>query len=214
MPTITGVVLSPFVRKIHAFCYEKGIAFDAVPLIPTNVPDEFKAKSPLGKIPLWEDENGPLPDSSCIALYLEKLHPSPALYPNAPADYGRALFLEEYADTKLNEVTSSLFFQIIVAPNFLNQPPDQARIKQVEEELQPPVFDYLEKQLHGASPAVGDALSIADLALGTCFISLLFAGKQVDASRWPKTAAYARWMMERPSFQRTIADGKAMMGGT
>jgi glutathione S-transferase len=57
--------------------------------------------SPLGKIPCFQDGDYTLPDSSCIIAYLERTNPRPALYPEDPKEYGRALFLEEYADSRL-----------------------------------------------------------------------------------------------------------------
>ena len=60
-----------------------------------RVSDEFKKISPLGKIPVFEADDGfTLPDSSCIIPYLERVHPEPSLYPKAAQDFGWALFLE------------------------------------------------------------------------------------------------------------------------
>ncbi|MCH7487516.1 MAG: glutathione S-transferase family protein, partial [Proteobacteria bacterium] len=56
------------------------------------IDDAYRAKSPLGKIPCWEDGDYTLADSSCIIAYLEKAHPTPAIYPSEPKDLGRALW--------------------------------------------------------------------------------------------------------------------------
>ena len=95
MPTLHGVSLSPFVRKVRVALAEKSIAYEQVPVMPFNQTDEYFAKSPLGKIPCWEDGEFVLPDSSAIIAYLERVHPEPALYPSDPKEFGRALWYED-----------------------------------------------------------------------------------------------------------------------
>ena len=114
MPTIHGVNASPFVRKVRVFFAEKGLDYELNPVMPFGMTEDFKKLSPLGKIPVYEDGDFALPDSSCIALYIERKHPTPALYPEGDEDFGRALFLEEYSDTKLTEVLTSVFVQRVI----------------------------------------------------------------------------------------------------
>ena len=83
-PKLTGSSLSPFVRKVVVLGAEKGLSFERDPMIPIGVSDEYKAKHPLGKVPLLEDGDRVIPDSSAICAYLERLHPKPALYPSDP----------------------------------------------------------------------------------------------------------------------------------
>src|SRR5262245_63453275 len=101
----------------------------------------------MGKIPVLRDGEVVVPDSSVICAYLEKKHPSPALYPSHPADYAKALFLEEYADTRLNEVTGGIFFERFVKPKILQQTTDESRVRELLEGALPPVMAYLESQL-------------------------------------------------------------------
>ena len=124
MPKVYGASASPFVRKVRAVLAEKGIAYELDPVIPFNVSPEFKRISPLGKIPVYEDGGRTLPDSSVICAYLERAHPTPALYPKDPYDYGRALWFEEYADTALaGEIGAKIFFPLVVGPLFLGREP-------------------------------------------------------------------------------------------
>ena len=90
MATLYGNGLSPFVRKVRVVLAEKNVAHEHDPVVPFNVSAEYKAISPLGKIPAYRDEKGALPDSSVISAYLEKRHPTPALYPIDPYEYARA----------------------------------------------------------------------------------------------------------------------------
>ena len=93
MPTLYGISASPFVRKVRVALAEKGIAYEHDPVVPMNVSAEYKKISPLGKVPAYKDGDRTLADSSVICAYLERVHPSPPLYPQGPEDYARAQIL-------------------------------------------------------------------------------------------------------------------------
>ena len=212
MPTLYGAGLSPFVRKVRVVLAEKGIAYDHDPVVPFNVSAEYKAISPLGKIPAYKDEHGALADSSVICAYLEKRHPTPALYPSDPYQYARALWFEEYGDGGLVPVTGAkIFFPRIVAPRFFNQPADEAAVQKAIDEDLPPLLAYLESQLTG-DWLVGSSFSIADIGIGTQFVNLRLAGVSVDTQKFPKLARYIARVHERPSFKTLIDEDRAAFG--
>jgi glutathione S-transferase len=207
-----GAGLSPFVRKVRVVLAEKGVAYDHDPVVPFNVSPEYKAISPLGKIPAWRDEHGPLADSSVICAYLERRHPTPALYPSDTYQFGRALWFEEYADSPFVAVSGAkIFFPKVVGPAFFNQPTDEAAVAKAIAEDLPPLYDYLESQLSGDWLA-GGQFSIADVALGSQFVNLRLAGVGVDTDRWPKLSRYVARVHERPSFAKLIAEDRAALG--
>ncbi len=212
MATLYGAGLSPFVRKVRVVLAEKNVPYEHDPVVPFNVSAEYKAISPLGKIPAWRDEKGPLSDSSVICQYLEKRHPSPSVYPSDPYECARALWFEEYADSAVVAVAGAkIFFPRIVGPRFFNQPADEAAIgKAITEEL-PPLFDYLESQISG-DWLVGNQFSIADIGVGTPFVNMRLAGVSVDTARWPKLARYVARVHERPSFKTLIDEDRAALG--
>ena len=212
MATLYGAGLSPFVRKVRVLLAEKNVAYDHDPVIPFNVSAEYKQISPLGKIPAWKDERGPLSDSSIICQYLEKRHPTPALYPSDPYDCARALWFEEYADSAIVGVAGAkIFFARVVGPRFFNQPTDEAAVAKAISEDLPPLFDYLESQLSG-DWLVGKDFSIADIGVGTQFANMRLAGVSVDTARWPKLARYVARVHERPSFRALIDEDRAALG--
>jgi len=67
-----------------------------------------------------------------ICAYLERSRPETPLYPAEPRDFARALWFEEWADTKLAETTGAVFFQ---------QPPDEDSVRAVVGEAFPPLLD-------------------------------------------------------------------------
>jgi glutathione S-transferase len=147
-----------------------------------------------------------LPDSSCIIAYLERAHPRPALYPEDARQLGRALFLEEYADTRLIETLGPVFFQRIVRPVILKQQTDEALVRKKIDEEAPRVFDWLESQLSDGEWLVGGRFTVADLATGSPFVNYAHAGEGVDARRWPRLAAYVERVHARPSFKALIEE--------
>lgn len=204
MPTLHGVAGSPFVRKVIVALAEKGIEYEHVMVMPFNQTDEYYAISPLGKVPCYEDQGAAIPDSSVIIDYLEHVNPTPALYPSDPIQRAQALFLEEYADTKLGDVVGTVFRQRFVNPNFFQQEPDEEIVKQALEVDIPPVFDYLEGQIADKPFLIGGQFSIADIAVASPFVNFGLGGEKVDASRWPKLADYVERMHARPSYKVAI----------
>jgi len=205
MPTVYGANASPFVRKVRVFLAEKGIPYELEPIFPFGPNPEFRKISPLGKIPAYRDGDRTLADSSVICAYIERTHPTPALYPNDPYEYARALWFEEYADGGLVAVIGAkIFFQKIVGPRFLNQPTNEAMVKKAIEEELPPMFDYLEGEIGNNEFLVGRTLTIGDLGIASQFVNLRHTGMTPDAERWPKLAAYVQRMHDRPSFKAMI----------
>lgn len=210
MPTVHGVNASPFVRKVRVALAEKGVSYDHDPVLPMNVSAEYRKISPLGKIPAYSDGDKTLADSSVICAYIEKIHPTPALYPSDPWEYARALWFEEYGDGGLVPVIGpKIFFPKVVGPLFFNQPADVAAIDKVVAEELPAFFDYLESQVTTSDAIVGGKFSIGDIGLTSPFVNLSLAGYGVDEKRWPKLARYLAHQFERPSFRALIAEERA-----
>jgi glutathione S-transferase len=212
MPILHGVHLSPFVRKVRVGLAEKSIEYESIPVMPMGQTDEYRAKSPLGKIPCFEDGDFVLPDSSCILAYLERTYPKPALYPTDAKQFARALWFEEYSDSKVSETLGPVFFERVIQKNIFKKDPDEARIAEQLKTAEP-IFDYLEGEIGDREVMVGNHFSIADIALGSIFANFAHGGERVDAGRWPQLAAYVDRIHARPSFKQIIEAEKASISG-
>lgn len=208
-PTIHGANLSPFVRKVRVALAEKGIEYDLVPQVPFGVSDEYRRKSPLGKIPCYEEGEFTLPDSSAIIAFLERTHPESPLYPDDPYEYGRALWYEEYADTKLATVLTVPFVQRYIRAKLMKQEPDQAAIDRCLQKDLPPALDYLEGELRDREFLAGGRFGIADIATASFFVNFAHGGETLDGSRWPGLHAYLGRIHGRPSYKALIEEEKA-----
>lgn len=205
MPTLYGALGSPFVRKVIVVLTEKGIKYDHEQTVPFPPSPEYLKIHPLGKIPAYRDGDRTIPDSSVIVAYLERTHPEPPVYPSDPYDYARALWFEEYGDSGLAPVTGfKIFFPRVIAPRLMNKPPDEAAIQKTLDEEIPPLFDYLEREIGDKQYLVANRFTIADIGIATQIVNFKLAGCSVDTKRWPKFAAYADRIHNRPSFKAVI----------
>ncbi len=210
---VYGAALSPFVRKTRVFLAEKGVEYTLENVNIFPAPDWFTEISPLKRIPVLKDEETGviLADSSAICGYLEKKFSSPALYPTEAADYGRALWLEEYGDSELaGHIGMGTFRPMVVAP-LMGKEPDTATAKKTIEEKLPSYFQYLEEQAGTREFLVGNAFSIADIAIATQFVNFAHGGFVPGADAYPNLTAYLARMHARPSFAACIAEETAML---
>ncbi len=215
---IYGMKGSPFVRKTQVLLAEKGLAYDFEMASPFPAPDWFVEISPAKRIPVLRDRSvgtegaaGTIPDSSAICAYLERKYPQPALYPRGDFDYGRALWLEEYADTELaGRVGLGLFRPLVMAKMFGKQPDVERARKTLREDL-PPIFDYLEASIAGHQFLLAETFGIADIAVASQFVNFHHAGAKLDATRWPSLAGYVERIHARPSFAECIEAERQFM---
>jgi len=213
---LSGVSLSPFVRKVRVVMTEKNLSYEHDPLMPFGVSDEYAAKHPLKKVPLLEDGDKVIPDSSPICAYLEAIAPAPALYPTDPYEYARALWYEEMADEGISAGTGAIFRENILASTLFKRDSDQTVVATARDETLPPLFDYLEKHLGNHDYFVANSFSIADIAIGSQIVNLHHGKGDVDSDRWPGLGGWIARVLGRPSFKTLIEEEQAAiksMGG-
>ncbi|MEQ9642874.1 MAG: glutathione S-transferase family protein [Alphaproteobacteria bacterium] len=214
--TVYGGGLSPYTRKVMVFLAEKGVDFEHEPLSPFNAPGWFAEISPLGKMPVMRDtdvgEVATVPDSSAICAYLERKHPLPALYPVDAFEYARALWYEEHADTALAEAIGGIFYATVVLPR-IGREPDEAMAARAREKLVPKAFAYMDREVADKEFLVGDAFSIADIAVAAQLANHSLAGETMDARTYPNLAAYADRLHARPSFAPLLEAARTALGG-
>ena len=214
-----GLPLSPFYRKVEMALREKEIPFEASPVNIKPVPDWFKEISPAQRIPVLRDTNlgqegipGTIPDSSAICAFLEKKHPVPALYPEDPYALGRALWIEEYGDSELMGTIGMGLFRPIVFPKLAGKEPDLATARVTWREKLPPYFDYLETTLGEAEFFIGEALSIADIAIVCPLTNLEVVAGRPDRGRWPGLNGFLDRITARKSLAGNLAMCRKIVG--
>lgn len=198
---IIGSYLSPYVRKVLVTLEHKGVPYEIDPIIPFFGDERFATLSPLRRIPVLIDEEVSLCDSSVICQYLEERYPTPPIFPAARFARANARWLEEYADTRLGDVIIWRLYNEVVISRFVW---GKATSKEIVERTKnvelPEVLDWLEARLPAEGYVYGE-YSIADVSIAAFFRNAQFARTEVDAARWPRTAAFVARIHAEPSFQ-------------
>lgn len=190
---VIGTFVSPFVRKVLAVLNIKRVPYHVDPLVPFFGNDAFEKISPLRRVPVLIDDAVAVADSSVIVQYLEERYPLPSVLPASLADRARCRFLEEYADTAVaNVLVFKIWFQRAVAPSVFGVRRDDELIRRAVETELPPIMDFLEVEAAAAKGKFrfGDELSLADIAIASCFRTMELSRAHVDLSRWPLTQAW------------------------
>ena len=187
---VYGVPPSPFVRKLLLALEYKKLDYDVEIVFGGSDDPAFREISPLGKIPVLEHNGFTLPDTSVICRYLDRLHPEPGLYPTHAKLEAKASWLEEFGDSNLMECCSGLYMQRFVNPGIYNLPTDNDLVEDIVANRLPPLLGYLESVVPESGPLVGDAISIADLSIVTCFLTARYGQYEVDAGTYPRLGDY------------------------
>ncbi|MBM4205625.1 MAG: glutathione S-transferase family protein [Gammaproteobacteria bacterium] len=217
---VFGTPMSPFVRKVEVVLHEKGLPYDFEAVNIMAKPDWFLAISPIGRIPVLRDRrrgnegvSGTIPDSSAICAFLEADTPVPGLYPKDPYTLGRALWMEEYADSEMAATVGFNLFRPILFPRMQGKPSDLETARKTWQEKLPRLFDYMEAQLNGRTWLAGDVMTIADIALSCQMTNLDLVAGLPDVTRWPALVAHTRRMAARPSFKANLETCVTILSG-
>ena len=208
---VYGSQLSPFQRKVEAVLALKGLDYECEAINIMAMPDWYLEISPLARIPALRDTelgtegtDGTITDSSAICGYLEKRNPETLVYPQDPFLYGRALWLEEFADSAMAMNGGGGVFRPIVFAAMSGGEPDIDTARKTWNEKLPPLYDYLEAQLDGAEYFLGDELTIADISIASQLMQTDLVAGPPDANRWPALVAFLEAMNAHGIFQRNL----------
>ncbi len=204
--TIYGAILSPYVRKTLAFAAEKGVAVALSPGGMGQGGEPFAEASPFAKMPALRDVGARadgsdfcLADSSAICHYLEAKHPDPALIPADAQGRGECVWLDEFSDTVLGVSGGKMFFNRVVMPKFMKREGDYAAADAAERDELPKILAWLNQRVMGREFLIGDAITLADLAVAIPFANIAGAGFALDAATHPELVRWLAGITARPS---------------
>lgn len=212
MLKIYGALLSPFVRKVRCVLSEKQVPYELVATNPFDKGGDFLKRSPLGRIPALEDEQGrSLADSTVIAEYLEERFPTPALFPRDPYDRARVRWFDEYADGGMApSLTAKIFFQRVISAKLIKGGCDEGVVQGALKEL-PTFLAYLEGELGGHQYLVAETFTLADVSIACQLVNLRHAGVEVDRTRFPALAAWFERIVARPSLHALVEQDQGFL---
>ncbi len=196
-----GGPLSPFVRKVGICIIEKGlegqVRRNRAPTAMAKANLELLRHNPLGKIPTLVTADGvALFDSDVICEYLDATFPPCWLWPAAGGDHWSAL--------RWNALGTGALDALVLWRFERNRPPPQqmAEVLRAYETKMQAVLELIEQEI----PALAaNPFGIGHIPIGCLFGYLDFRFPDLDwRGTHPRSAAWFRDFMQRPSFLRTL----------
>jgi glutathione S-transferase len=198
---------SPNCRKVRAVAYELGIALDheRVDLLHggSQTP-AFLTRNPNGRVPVLEDGDLVLWESTAIMRYLAA---GSALAPTARRPAAEVDRWIAWQLAHLGPAMSKVAFENIVKRLTRRGEPDPARIAEGAAEFER-LTQILDAALAGREFIAGP-LTLADFALGAHYSLASAAGLAVTGH--PRVEAWLTRLLARDSMTRALADAQASL---
>lgn len=191
---IHGVPPSTFTRTVRLACHEKGIDYELVPTMPS----EIAPLNPFCKIPAIAHDDLVLFESTAILRYLDRTFPGPRLWPE---DSVGVAMCDQWVSAVCDSLVNAALRYMASRFGFLPVPAEmqQKYLEKTREVV--PIFD---RQLGRTRFLAGEAMTAADLFLAPVlfyFPDIPELGAIADAA--PNCARWARDMAGRPSVKAT-----------
>lgn len=204
-----GFAVSNYYNKVKMALLEKGVDFTEVDTrLPLKDP-ALRAHSPMGKIPFIVTPQGALSESQAIVDWLEQACPEPALLPADPFEAAKVRELTTYIDWHLEICARQLYPSAFFGAPALSD----ANKDRIHKQLQASIAGF--KQLARFAPYVaGEHFTQADLSAFVNLPLVALASRTVYGEDLLEAGgidhrAYTRFVGERPSAQKVLADRKA-----
>jgi glutathione S-transferase len=190
---------SPYARKARISLHEKSVPFVEEITVPWNPGTSAPDFNPLGKIPILICDDGRVVyDSRVILAYLDTLAGTPPMFPADAMQRIDALQIEALADGVCDAV-------VLIAIESRRKANLQSRDWVTRQSAKVDAgMAELNRLLGARSHFVGDAFSVADIAVGSAlgYTALRFP-EHPWRTQFPRLAVYWQRLEERPSFQKS-----------
>ena len=209
MPTNQSILtlhmhpLASYCWKVLVALYESGTPFQAEQI--DGVPKDDAAYAglwPIGKMPLLQDGDRVVPETSIIIDYLQAYHPGTAVLIPAENDEAREVRLWD----RVFDLYVHAPMQKIVADRLRSEgTKDSVGVEEAHAILDT-AYAMLERRMTARTWVAGEAFSMADCAA----MPPLFYLNAVRPYRaiYPALAAYFERLVSRPSVQRVIHEAQ------
>jgi glutathione S-transferase len=187
----------PYCQKVRVVLAEKDLSYDtiAVDLRKNEQKSpEFLRLNPYGKVPVLEDEDLVVYESTIINEYLEDEYPLPALMPEDSASRARVRMLEDYGDNIFLPQTSLVLAELSRHENER----DADKLNRSRGGLLRSL-EWLNSSLEGREFLVNDS-SIADIAFVPGVLILANMGIELNPG-WKNLTGWVNRLRQRHSIQ-------------
>ena len=209
MLTLCGSPISNYYNKVKLALLEKGVAFTEERVAIMSKDDAVLTASPLGKIPYIRTEGGALCESQAIMEYIEAKYPQPALLPADAFAAAKVRELIAFIDLHLELVARELYPEAFFGAVAISDSAKERVKKQLDKNMT--AFKRIGKF---APFAAGNSFTQADCAAFASLPLIGMATKAVYGEDLLVAAGidykpYIKFIGERPSAQKVLADRKA-----
>jgi len=192
-----GTHTSPYVRKVRIFAHEKKLPLEFIAEAPTDPAGHVLALNPLGKVPvLRRDDGTALFDSVVIVEFLDSLN-SPSLIPS----HGEARWTVQRWHFLAQGILDATVARLMETRRPADKQLPEAIAKQ--EAKIAASLKFAAQELPDNPYLVGNALTVADIAMGTALAYVDFRYTNAWRQIHPALSAWGQRMASRPSFQST-----------
>lgn len=209
MINLCGFGVSNYYNKIKLVMLEKGIEFTEEQVFPSQDESLLK-RSPLGKIPFIEIEQGSLSESQVILEYLEDCYPEIPLYPADSFERAKCRELIQHMELNVELHVRRLYKEVFFGGT-------------VSDEIKTEVKERVEIGLKGLARLVklspyiaGDTFTAADCVAWLHINMFSLSTKKIYGSDMakefiPGIESYMQLIETRPHVQKVALDrGEAM----
>lgn len=209
MLTLCGLPISNYYNKVKLALLEKNLPFTEERVDTHSTDEAVLSCSPLGKIPFLRTDEGALCESQVILDYIEARWPEPPLMPTGAYAQAKVREITTYLDWHLEIVARQLYPSTF----FGGAPLSESNAARIRRQLEQNIAAF--KRLARFSPYVaGDTFTQADCA---AFANLPLVGMATKAAFGEDLLlaggvdykAYVKFIGERPTAQKVVADRKA-----
>lgn len=198
-----GMTKSNYYNMVKAIMIEKGIDFEEVHVLP-NQESEFLLKSPMGKVPVMETEQGFLSETGVMIDYIDSLNIGLSFYPEDAFAAAKVKELIRYLELYIELPARRLYGDV-----FFGNPATDELKEQVRRQLEKG-FAALARLAKFDPYLAGAELSYADyyfrFSVGLATIVCKKALNWDARRELPNIKALLDLMDERESIQKVLAD--------
>ncbi len=206
MIKLYGFTISNYFNMVKMALIEKGIDYEFVETQPSQDQD-YLAKSPMGKVPCIETDQGFISEANVILEYLDDLGTGPALMPVDPFERARVRELMKEIELYIELPARTCFAEAFFGGSVSDEVKDTARANLTKG------VACLKRNGKFAPYVAGDTLTCADIVFlysvslaGACAKRVL--GMDLTAEL-PEAKKLAELLNSRESAKQVAADQKA-----
>lgn len=195
-----GSPFSPFARKVELTLRHKGLDYDYIDAGNEAIREELARLNPRLEVPVLLDGEQVVVNSADIVAYLDYVYPERPVHPKDPAERVEARAWERLSDSTVDAITVDISLWLWAKrPDTM---PD-GMLEAAREDLDG-IYARLEEALGDRECIVGDALTIADLALFPHLSATRALNVPISPERFPRLTAWLERMTALPMCQADL----------